>query len=206
MKFSRLSFIVLVLGLAALLLPASALNARAPQIDATTGKPPVVIYIFRHAEKPVGEGKDPNLTVQGFQRARAIPGLFVMAPGATQPARFPRPDFLFATAASKHSNRPVETITPLAQVLHLNINHDFADIETGPLAKELLSGKYAGKVVVIAWHHGEIPHLAQALGVGNAPKKWDPDVFDQIWQVRWVDGQAQLTILPQRLLPGDSQQ
>jgi hypothetical protein len=204
-----MSFVLLsVLGFAALVLPAPVVNARASQAqaDSVASKAPVVIYIFRHAEKPVGEGKDPNLTAQGFQRARAIPGLFVMAPGATQPARFPRPDFLFATEASKNSNRPIETITPLAQVLHLKINHDFGDTETGPLARELLGGKYAGKVVVIAWHHGEIPHLAQALGVANAPKKWDPDVFDQIWQVRWVDGQAQLTILPQRLLPGDSQQ
>jgi len=209
MKFSRLSFVLLsMLGLHALLLPAPTVNAcaLAGQMEATPSKAPVVIYIFRHAEKPVGEGKDPNLTERGFQRARAIPSLFVMAPGATQPARFPRPDYIFATETSKGSNRPIETITPLAQVLHLKINHDFADIETGPLAKELLSGKYAGKVVVIAWHHGEIPHLAQALGVTHPPRKWDPDVFDQIWQIRWVDGEAQLTILPQRLLPGDSQQ
>jgi len=207
MKLNRLSFVFLsFLGLAALLLPAPVVSAHAPQANAAPSKTPVVIYIFRHAEKPVGEGKDPNLTPQGFQRARAIPSLFVMAPGATQPARFPRPDYLFATETSKNSNRPIETIAPLAQALHLKINHDFADTETGPLARELLGGKYAGKVVVIAWHHGEIPHLAQALGVTNAPKKWDPDVFDQIWQIRWVDGQAQLTILPQRLLPGDSQQ
>jgi hypothetical protein len=209
MKPSRLSFALSVFGLAALLvLPAPVVTAVAQlsQADAPVSKTPVVVYILRHAEKPVGEGKDPNLTPQGFERAHAIPSLFMMAPGATQPARFPRPDSIFATETSKASNRPIETITPLAQALHLKINHDFADLETGPLARELLSGKYAGKVVVIAWHHGEIPHLAQALGVAKVPKKWDPDVFDQIWQIRWVDGEAQLTILPQRLLPGDSKQ
>ena len=201
MKFLRTAFVLLLAGLATAASPAS------PQQDAPPSRTPVVVFILRHAEKPLGEGsKDPNLTTQGLHRAQAIPSLFLMMPGATQPARFPRPDYIFASDASKGSNRPVETITPLAQMARLKVNHDFADLETGPLAKELLSGKYAGKVVVICWHHSEIPHLAQALGVSGAPKKWDPDVFDQIWEVRWPDGKAELTILPQRLLSGDSKQ
>lgn len=52
-----------------------------------------------------------------------------MAPAgiAAGPSRFPTPDFLFATEQSENSNRPVETITPLAQALNLKINHDFKD-------------------------------------------------------------------------------
>ena len=104
----------------------------------------------------------------------------------------------------KHSNRPIETITPLSQSLKLPINHDFADIETASLAKLVMGGKYAGKTVLICWHHGEIPHLAAAFGVVGAPKHWDEAVFDKVWQITWVDGVATLKIVPQELLPGDS--
>ena len=76
----------------------------------------------------------------------------------------------FASEAAKHSNRPIETITPLSQALHLRINHDYEDRETAKVADAVMSGKYAGKVVLICWHHGEIPHLAKAFGVEDAPE------------------------------------
>ena len=142
----------------------------------------------------------------GFERARLLPTLFLATSGSTAQPRLPRPDALFATDTSKNSNRPIETVTPLSQALHLRLNHDYADIETGPLAKEILSGKYAGKVVLICWHHGEIPHLAQAFGVTTAPSKWDPDIFNQIWKIEWVGGKAQMTVLPEHLLPDDPAQ
>jgi hypothetical protein len=159
---------------------------------------PAVVLIMRHAEKPTDE-KDPNLAPQGFRRADALPSLFA----GPQP-RLPRPEFLFATDASKHSNRPVETIGPLSQALHERINHDYLDMETGPIAKQVLGGQYAGKVVLICWHHGEIPHLAEAFGVTDAPKTWDPDVFDQVWEIRWTSGQPHLTVVDEQLLPGDA--
>jgi hypothetical protein len=167
-------------------------------------KAPAVIFIMRHAEKPIAEDKSSDLAPQGFKRASVLPTLFVAAPGSSAPARLPRPDVIFATAVSKHSNRPIETVTPLAQALRLRIKNDFEDRETGPLAHEVLSGKYAGKVVLICWHHGEIPHVAEALGVTDAPKKWDDTVFDQIWRVEFVGGKAQMTIVHEELLPGDS--
>ena len=77
----------------------------------------------------------------------------------------------------------------------LPINHDFADIETASLAKLVMSGNYAGRTVLICWHHGEIPHLAAAFGVVGAPKHWDEEVFDKVWQITWVDGVATLKIL-----------
>jgi hypothetical protein len=201
MKTLSLLLLSLVLGTTPTGNPAEPQSAaQAATVQATT---PAVVFILRHAEKPVGDDKSPDLTPIGFDRARLIPSLFLTAPGAQVPARFPKPDAIFATAASKHSNRPIETIAPLAQAMRIKIVHDFADAETQPLARKVLSGEYAGKVIVICWHHGEIPHLAQALGVEDAPKKWDPDQFDRIWEIRWVDGKAQLTILPERLLPGD---
>jgi hypothetical protein len=191
-----------------LLVAGVGLEAQAPAVGGSvaapaTAKAPAVVLIIRHAEKPMGETKDPNLTPQGFKRAGLLPNLFLPRKGNPQP-RFPKPDALFATDTAKHSNRPIETITPLSQAMGMRINHDFADIETGRLAKLVMSGNYAGKTVLICWHHGEIPHLAAAFGVVGAPKHWDETVFDQVWQITWVDGQATLKMLPEELLPGDS--
>jgi hypothetical protein len=175
--------------------PASDIQARAPAI----------VFIIRHAEKPMDD-KSGDLSPQGLKRAGALPYLFLPLPGSTAPPRLPRPDALFASDASGKSNRPMETIMPLAQALHLTISHDYVDRETAGVAKQVMSGKYAGKVVLICWHHGEIPHLAKAFGVEDAPKVWNDTVFDRIWKIRWVDGRAQMTILPQALLKGDSLQ
>jgi hypothetical protein len=168
-------------------------------------KAPAMVFIIRHAEKPMDE-KDPNLTQRGFQRAQALPALFLRQPGSAMLPPLPRPEALFAAETSKHSDRPIETIKPLAQALGLKINHSYEDRETTGVANEILSGKYAGKVVLICWHHGEIPHLAKALGAVGAPKKWDETVFDRIWMLEWIDGKVQLTTLPEKLLPGDSTQ
>jgi len=165
-----------------------------------TPQTPAVVLLMRHAEKPLGDEKLSDLAPQGFKRAQALPTLF-LSPSSL----FPRPDALFATDTSKHSNRPIETITPLAQALHLPINHDYADRETTPLANKLLSGQYAGKVVVVCWHHGELPHLAQALGIENPPK-WEDTTFDRVWEIHWQNGKATLTITPEHLLPGDPAQ
>ena len=174
----------------------------APAQQADTS--PAAVYVIRHAEKPAPEENSPDLTATGFKRAEALPSLFVQMPGSPAP-RLPKPDAIFATARSKSSNRPVETVTPLAQFLKLPLHHDFDEHATGPLAAELLSGKYAGKVVLVCWHHGQIPALAAALGVTDAPPAWDAQVFNQIWKLTYSAGQAKLAILSENLLPGDPQ-
>ena len=74
------------------------------------------------------------------------------------PAHFPKPDFLIATKKSNGSNRPVETIMPLAEALHETIDSTFADEEFEQVAHAVLTDpKYAGKTVLIAWHHGRTP-------------------------------------------------
>jgi hypothetical protein len=201
MKQSRPLLAVLVLSLLVGLVPAPAQTpapAQPPETAAPPSTAPAIVLIMRHAEKP-SDDKDPNLAPQGFRRAQALPSLFT----GPQP-RLPRPQFLFASDAAKHSNRPIETIQPLSQALQERINHDFVDLETGPIAKQILSGKYAGKVVLICWHHGEIPHLVQALGVTDAPHKWDPNVFDQVWEIRWMGGQPHFHVVDEQLLPGDT--
>lgn len=162
------------------------------------GQPPATVLLIRHAEKLTDGQMD--LSPTGFERARRLPQLF----GATAPHHLPRPDFLFATHVSKHSNRPVETITPLSEALHEPINSGIDDKDYATLAKQLLSGTYAGKVVLVAWHHGSLPGFARALGAKPPYDPWPDTQFDRVWRIDFRDGHATLTDLPQQLMPGDS--
>jgi hypothetical protein len=121
-----------------------------------------------------------------------------------QPPRFPLPDFIIASQHSKHSNRPVETITPLAAALGMPYNDKHANEDYPTVANNLLTHlKYAGKIVLVCWHHGKVPEFAQALGVSNPPD-WPDNVFDRVWQITYSSGTVTLQNLPQMLLYGDA--
>jgi hypothetical protein len=167
---------------------------------------PSTVLIIRHGEKPGdpstdNDGDSVDLSTRGYERAAAL-AVYV-------PATFGKPDFLFATQASKHSNRPIETITPLAQALSLSIDDKHADDAYTQVAKDVLSHpKYAGKLVLICWHHGKIPDLATALG-GVAPTThWHGKVFDRVWRIDYPSGGATSGLavqdIPQQLLYGDT--
>ena len=163
--------------------------------------PPKEIVILRHGEKPGDPsqdklGEDPNLSPRGYARAAALAYLL--------PEQFGNPGYLFATDNSDSSNRPVETITPLANKLGLSIDHKFSDKHYADLAKLLLTSTYSGQFLVVCWHHGTIPALATALGVLNVPSHWPGSVFDRYWQITFPNGQATLANLPQQVLYGDS--
>ncbi len=164
-----------------------------------SAQPPATILLIRHAEK-LTDGRE-DLSPAGFERAKVIPLLFG---GDSAPHNLPKPDFLFATHQSKHSNRPVETITPLSEALRMPISHEIEDKDFAALAKELLSGKYAGKVVLVAWHHGSIPGFAKALGAVPPYDPWPEMQFDRVWRIDYRGGRAVLTDLPQGLMAGDS--
>ncbi len=164
---------------------------------AISPQPPATILIIRHAEK-LTDGRQ-DLSETGYKRAALLPTLFT---GARDD--LPVPQYLFATRLSKHSNRPVETITPLAQALKVPIDSTVMNDDYAMLAKELLSGKYARKAVLVAWHHGNIPQLAAALGAQPPYIPWPEGQFDRIWRIDYKNGKATLRDLPQRLLPGDS--
>jgi len=160
-------------------------------------QPPATIFIIRHAEK-LTDGRQ-DLSETGYKRAALLPTLFT----GTR-TDLPVPQFLFATHLSKHSNRPVETVTPLAAALKVPIDSMVMNDDYAMLAKELLSGKYAGKVVLVAWHHGNIPQLAAALRAQPPYTPWPEGQFDRIWRIDYKDGKTTLRDLPQDLLPGDS--
>jgi len=193
---------------------------------------PGQVLIIRHGEK-VGDAKKDDdggrhLSIQGSARAAALPSLFApdqpqlsckldhksgefiglyrQIPTKGKAPRFTTPNFIFATQNSKHSKRPIETVTPLATALNLPIDDNFADTdeEIAEMANAILNDlAFAGKIVLICWHHGKIPDVAKALGVSKPPK-WDGKVFDRVWQITFPRGKASLQDSPQMLLYGDS--
>jgi hypothetical protein len=192
---------------------------------------PSQVMIVRHGEK-LGDSSDdkeggPNLSMRGSARAAALPQLFAPAQPPNSCAlsigngqgftgeyvaeqiqgsapRFATPGFLFATQASTNSNRPVETVTPLSAALNLSCDDKHADKDYDKVASDILTNsKYAGQVVLVCWHHGNIPNLAAALGVANPPK-WPGTVFDRVWVISFSNGAATLADDAQMLLFGDS--
>jgi len=196
----------------------------------STNTRPGQVLIIRHGEKLGDPKKDDDggrhLSVQGSARATALPALFVLPqpqlscalhhkaqefhggyrqiPIKGKAPRFTAPHYIFATQGSKHSNRPVETATPLGTALNLHVNDGFADKDRDikKMVNAILND-YPGKVVLICWHHGKIPEIAKALGVSKPPK-WDGKIFDRVWQITFPKGKAKLENLPQMLLYGDS--
>ena len=109
---------------------------------------PSQVLIIRHGEKVGDPKKDDDggrhLSTQGSARAAALPSLFAPAepqlsckfyhkgeefigsyrqiPLKGSAPRFSTPNFIFATERSKHSNRPVETVTPLGTALQLPVD------------------------------------------------------------------------------------
>jgi hypothetical protein len=178
---------------------------------------PRYVLLIRHAEKPA-DPSDIHLTKRGQERAKALPQLFVT--GDDRPKPFPMPDFIFATRNTAQSQRPGETVAPLAEKLMLPVDQNFRNrLPTDPdvddkaatkgvfdLADEILQHKkYAGKTVLICWRHGTIPDLASRLKATDHPKRWKDAVFDRVWQITYGEGgKTTFANLPQRLLPGDS--
>jgi hypothetical protein len=177
---------------------------------------PRQVLIIRHAEKPEDD-TDIHLASRGAARAAALPSLFVIPPTfPTKPAAFVTPEFLFAAKQSKYSNRSVETLRPLAKALaDMPIDHRHADRAFQGLVDDLFSeSKYAGKTILICWHHGSISDLALAVIAkakntsklkGQMPQRWGGTVFDRIWIITFDDlGNATFDDRPQRLLFADA--
>jgi len=164
----------------------------AAAVDAALSRP-ALVTLMRHGED-VGENSY-HLSPQGMKRAQALPQLFG--------GRLPKPDVIIATHASKNSNRPIETVEPLARALHLEIDNRFRQDDFAILARDLLTdARYAGKVVLVCWHHGSLPKLARALGVKNPPK-WPDTQFDRVWMIDFKNKGARLDEVHQKLLAGD---
>jgi hypothetical protein len=94
---------------------------------------------------------------------------------------------LFAAETSAGSSRSVDTITPLAQTIQLEIDSSISNKDYSVLVVKLLADAtdYGGKTVLICWHHENIPQFAQGLRAANGPAGWNGEVFDRIWVLEY---------------------
>src|ERR1700761_8711414 len=100
---------------------------------------PKRIVILRHGEKPGApdapdDPSNPNLSQAGQQRAQMLAVLI--------PKKFGDPDFLLGAASSPSSQRPVQTLQPLAEKLGFTPARfivSYPNSNYGGLARDLLS-------------------------------------------------------------------
>jgi hypothetical protein len=175
------------------------------QTTGTKEKHPRRVLIIRHAEKPPEQDNSVHLTPAGIERAKALHRLFETTEKKSAP--FPVPDFIFAAKNSKRSQRSIETVTALSEKLRLSINSHYRNEEFGALVNEIFQNpKYAGKTILICWHHGTTPQLAKQLKAVDAPNFWKATVFDRVWEIGYhKSGKVSFHDRPQRLLTTDSE-
>ena len=137
------------------------------------------IILMRHADKPE-DPEDEDLSEAGMARAEHLATYI--------PRIFGKPDYIIATAHSKHPDRPIETVKPLAEALGMKVQHDIGDDDFEELVNEIFSNPaYHGKTVVVCWHHGKLPAIAAMLGAsaGSYPDPWPEDAYNIILDLRY---------------------
>jgi hypothetical protein len=183
---------------------------------------PEVIYIIRHAEKPLkpplsgvdfaGGQNEHSLLPRGWQRSGALTALFHPDFGSVR-AGLRTPTVLVAPSwghpGKTASHRSYQTIQGLSEHLGLPITSQFAQGQEEQLADSLV--RSCSGVVLICWEHNNIPVIASSLPVvsGTAmPRKWPDDRYDVIWSFTLVPGPGPVRYtfgqIPQQLLAGDA--
>jgi hypothetical protein len=160
---------------------------RAPLADST-------VFLIRHAEDDPAGGS--GLSPAGQARADAYASLFSNLPTGRRTETETQIDYLFATHSTDGSARPYLTLKPLAKRLSretgkkVKIHDQFHNHQHQQLAEQLLgSDKYAGKTIVICWHHKKILSLADEIlrcaalpKSARWPNEWPDDVYG--WLLR----------------------
>ncbi len=170
----------------------------------SAGAVPRRVILIRHAEKP--DVKSDDLSPEGFKRAQALTQLFERQPALVS---FGYPAVYFAARYQRgtSSNRSVETLTPLVQKYKQTLQTPFLPVDYQGLVHVLMTEpQLNGKVVMMAWPHGDIPAIAKALGA-KAPDHWNPNTFDRIWLLDFSGPDGSIVTfhdLSQNLMPGDS--
>jgi hypothetical protein len=184
--------------------------------------PPDVVYIIRHAEKPLkpplsgvdyaGGQNEHSLLPRGWQRSGALAALFhpesgPVRDGLRTPTVLVAPSWGHPHKTAAH--RSYQTIQGLGERLGLPITSPFAQGEEPQLADSLVRS-HSG-VVLICWEHKHIPVIASALPLADGtaiPPKWPGHRYDVIWSFTLVpeSGPARYTFdqIPQELLAGDT--
>lgn len=143
----------------------------------------------------------------------------VSSAAAKKKPQFPSPLKLYALSPARPAGKPskyhenfreIETITPLSNKFHLDVDERFGVNEEGDLATHFFENlsksvtenvemmmrtsknntAVGGEILcnngmtVVNWKHSRIPMLARALGCGNdegCPRKYNGHDFDTMW-------------------------
>jgi hypothetical protein len=183
---------------------------------------PEVIYVIRHAEKPVkpplsgvdfeGGRNEHSLLPRGWQRSGALAALFHPDFGSVR-AGLRTPTVLVAPSwghpGKTAAHRSYQTIQGLSERLGLPITSQFAQGQERQLAGSLVGG--GSGVVLVCWEHSHIPLIASWLPVVRGtvmPRKWPGHRYDVIWSFTLVPGPGPACYafgqIPQLLLAGDA--
>jgi hypothetical protein len=191
---------------------------------------PTKIMIIRHAEKPPKHGGEPldvqasgapgggkSLIVPGWHRAGALNAFFAPHQGEPANPAIATPDFIYAASPTDESQRPWETVSPLAAWLkyeegtpQFNAAYAIGGGEAEMVASVLaLEG-----VVLISWEHDNImPNMMGAIHAKTPILNYDsiPNLFPNVFYLVWVldlneDGKSYTwSSVNQNLMAGDVQ-
>ena len=161
---------------------------------------PTEILIIRHAEKPADITNE-NLSTKGYERAAALAYYL--------PATFGTIDHIFAAGVGhkSHSERPRETVTPLAERLGKKLHDSYLNYEYKEMITHIFNDDtYTDSKIVVAWQHTDIEDISNAFGAQDVPaSKWPGDCFDLVWKLTYNGNKTySLEQIPQLLMYGDS--
>lgn len=175
------------------------------------------ILLIRHAEKPdpragiagvdeQGRLDARQLSVRGWQRAGALLRFLAPLDGHFADARIETPQAILAAPPSERSVRPTSTVLPLARLLGVEARSDFDRAAAVPQLLEALQA--CEGPVLVSWRHDDMAGIARGLtGTAHGIPDWDESRFDLVWVfTRTGGGGWRFEQVPQRLLPGDSDQ
>ena len=174
--------------------------------EAQEGPKNATVLIIRHAEDA---GNGHGLSPRGEQRAEAYKNYFQ---NFTVDSKRREPNDVLVAADSKQSHRPRLTVEPFAKAAKLPIDSRFGNKQPTDLAAELRAN-HQGKVILLCWHHGQVPALLRALGATPETLlpngKWPRAVYDWVLVLSYdQNGQLIPTStrrIAEHLLPGDSE-
>ena len=168
---------------------------------------PAQVMIIRHAEKYADRHRI-HLNPRGLTRARALAQFFQSDPRVRE---YGLPAAIIAQRPSKKkkSVRCQETVAPLAKATGQKLIIRFAYNEVTELVNYLrASREWDSKSVLICAQHGDIVHIAMALGVPQVGQfVWPHETYDRVWLIDFSPKDGTVTgfrNIPQRLLFGDS--
>ncbi len=145
---------------------------------------PAEVIIIRHGEKP---RKGEYLDLRGLERSGALVFFFQNDPTVL---RSGLPVAIFAANPVPHnlSHREIQTVTPLAKQLGLQILTPFSRPEVNELANLVLKdSRYDGKMVLICWEHGIMDKLTEAFGVAGPVTPYPGTRFDLVYHITFAD-------------------